>query len=88
MTDHLLLRLAITAVLIFVVVRLLIRISTFRGRRLLIGRWRRLTRWEFWPPWAFYPPVVLYLCYLGLKHRGLTLFTCANPAVEEGGFVG
>src|SRR6266545_2522670 len=88
MTDHLLLRLAITAVLIFVVVRLLIRISTFRGRRLLMGGWRRLTRWEFWPPWAFYPPVVLYILYLGLKHRSLTLFTCANPAIEEGGFVG
>jgi membrane protein DedA with SNARE-associated domain/pimeloyl-ACP methyl ester carboxylesterase len=88
MTDHLLLRLAITAILIFIAVRVLVRISTFRGRRLLIGRWRRLTRWEFWPPWAFYPPVVLYLCYLGLKHRGLTLFTCANPAIEEGGFVG
>ena len=88
MTSHLLLRLTITAILIFVFVRLLLRISTFRGRRLLIGSLGRLMRWEFWPPWAFYPPVVFYLCYLGLKHRSLTLFTCANPAIEEGGFVG
>ena len=88
MSNHLLLRLAITASLIFVVVRLLIRVSTFRGRRQLVGRWRRLVRWEFWPPWAFYPPVVLYLGYLGLRHRSLTLFTAANPAIEEGGFVG
>lgn len=47
-----------------------------------------MTRWEFWPPWAFYPPVVLYIFYIGLKHRSLTLFTCANPAIEEGGFIG
>ena len=88
MTDHLLLRLAITALLIFVLVRLLIRLSTFRGRRLLLARWRRMTRWEFWPPWVFYPPVVLYVCYLGLRHRSLTVFSCANPAIEGGGFIG
>src|SRR6185369_2892020 len=61
---------------------------TFRGRRLLVGAWNRLTHWEFWPPWVFYPPVVFYILYLGLKHKGLTVFTCANPAIEEGGFVG
>lgn len=32
--------------------------------------------------------MVLYVCYLGLKHRSLTLFTCANPAIEESGFIG
>ena len=88
MTNHLLSRLAITAILIFVFVRLLLRLSTFRGRRLLIGRLGRLLRWEFWPSWVFYPPVVFYICFLGLKHRSLTLFTSANPAIEEGGFVG
>jgi pimeloyl-ACP methyl ester carboxylesterase/membrane protein DedA with SNARE-associated domain len=88
MTDHLLWRLAITALLIFVLVRLLVRLSTFRGRRLLLGRLRRLIRWEFWPPWVFYPPVVLYIAYLGRKYRSLTLFTCANPGIEEGGFIG
>ncbi|MEP6913699.1 MAG: VTT domain-containing protein [bacterium] len=83
-----LLRLAIPALLLFVLVKLLVRLTSFRGRRLLVARWRRLKRWEFWPLWAFYPPVVLHLGYLGLKHRSLTLFTCANPAIEEGGFVG
>jgi membrane protein DedA with SNARE-associated domain len=82
------LRIAITALLVFVVLRLLLRLSSFRGRRLLIGHWRRLTRWEFWPPWIFYPPLILYVIFLGLKYRSLTLFTCANPAIEEGGFTG
>jgi membrane protein DedA with SNARE-associated domain len=86
--QSVLLRVAISALVIFVVMRLLLRLMTFRGRRLLVGRWRRFTRWEFWPPWVFYPPVVLYVVFLGLKYRSFTLFTCANPAIEEGGFTG
>lgn len=87
-TEHVWWRLAVAAILLFVFVRLLIRLATNRGRRLLIARWRRLRHWEFWPPWLFYPPVLAYIGYLGLKYRSLTLFTCANPAIAEGGFVG
>jgi hypothetical protein len=61
---------------------------TDRGRRLLLSRWRRVTRWEFWPPWVFYPPVVCYILYLMVKHRSVTLFTAANPAIVAGGVVG
>lgn len=57
-------------------------------RRELVGRVRRATRWEFWRPWAFYPPVVIYVFYLGLKHKNLTLFTAVNPAIPDGGFIG
>jgi hypothetical protein len=57
-------------------------------RRHVVGRFRRVTRWEFWPLWAFYPPVLMYLFYLGLKHKNLTLFTAANPAIRDGGFIG
>ncbi len=70
------------------VVKLAVRLATYRGRRLVVSRWRRLVRWEFWPPWVFYPPVVLYVALLGLKHRGLIVFTCANPGIPEGGFIG
>ncbi len=80
--------LLIAATLIFVLVRVVLPLATWRGRRLMLSRWRRLTRWEFWPMWAFYPPVVLYILYLGLRHRSLTLFTAANPAIPGGGFVG
>ncbi len=59
-----------------------------RQRRLLLSRWRRLTVWEFWPLWMFYPPVILYIIYLGLRHRSMTLFTAANPAMPAGGFIG
>jgi membrane protein DedA with SNARE-associated domain len=39
-------------------------LGTWRGRRLFLSRWRRLTRWEFWPMWAVYPPVVAYIVWL------------------------
>lgn len=86
--ESLLLRAAIIAITVFIVVKLTLQLATYRGRRLLVGRWRRLLHWEFWPPWIFYPPVVIYIIYLGIKFRSLTLFTCANPAIEEGGFIG
>ena len=72
----------------YALVSVALRLTSFRGRRLLVSRWRRAWRWEFWPPYVFYPPVVVYVLLLGLKHRCLTLFTCANPGMPSGGFVG
>ncbi|MEM6456664.1 MAG: alpha/beta fold hydrolase [Acidobacteriota bacterium] len=60
-------------------------LATHRGRRLLYGRWRRWRRWEFWPMWMLYPPIVVYALWLGLRHRGLTVFTAANPGIPAGG---
>jgi len=50
-----------------------------------LGRWRH---WEFWPAWIFYPPVAVYGLWLGVKYRGLTLPTAANPGIFSGGMVG
>lgn len=73
---------------LFGLVRLAVSLASYRGRRLLLSRWRRLTRWEFWPPWLFYPPVVAYILVLALKHRSATLFTSVNPGIPGGGFAG
>ena len=82
------LKLLVGAVVLFVITRLVSALLTFRGRRGLARRWKRLTRWEFWPPYVFYPPVLVYVFWLGLKHRGFTLFTASNPAIPAGGFIG
>ena len=82
------LALVLVLVAILVTERVVIRLFTFRGRRALVGAWLRWTRWEFWPPWLFYPPVVLYVLWLGLKHRSLSLVTAVNPAIPTGGFIG
>jgi hypothetical protein len=62
--------------------------STYRGRRTLVGFWRRITRWEFWPPWLFYPPIVGWIVLLMIRYRSLTVFTASNPGMPGGGFVG
>ena len=78
----------VSAIALFLLLKFLIPLATWRGRRMLLSRWRRLTRWEFWPRWAFYPPIVAYVLWLALKHRSLLLFTAVNPGIPGGGFVG
>jgi len=77
----------LTVLVALMLTRLLPRLFSWRGRRLLVSRWRRTIRWEYWPPIVFYPPVALYVLWLGIRHRGLTLFTSANPGIEAGGFI-
>lgn len=73
---------------LFALLKLCMRLATWRGRRALVGWWRRWSRWEFWPPYVFYPPVLLYLLWLSVRQRSLTLFTAVNPAIPASGFVG
>jgi len=76
-------------VAIWLVSRLVVALMTWRGRRLLLGRWRRLTHWEFWPMWTVYAPVCAdILLRLAPKHGGLGVFTAVNPGIEAGGFIG
>ncbi|MCZ6727287.1 MAG: alpha/beta fold hydrolase [Acidobacteria bacterium] len=64
------------------------QLASYRGRRLWRGRWCRRLRWEFWPRWLFYSPVLPWIAWLSLRHRGVGVFTAANPGMPEGGFVG
>ena len=77
----------LTAVIALLLTRLAPRLCSRRGRRLLAAAWTRTVRWEYWPPFVFYVPVALYVLWLGIRHRGLTLFTAANPSIEAGGFI-
>jgi len=72
---------------ILVVIKLILPLTTFRGRRRFVAAWRRMRNSEFWPPWAFYPPVVAYVIWLGLRYRSPLLFSAANPAMPAGGVV-
>ena len=77
--------LAAAGLCVWVLVQVGMQAMTWRGRRLLQGKWMRLTRWEFWPRWAVYPPVVVYCCWLASRYRGATLFTAVNPGMGAGG---
>ena len=72
----------------FVILRTLFYFSSWKNRRLFIGRLKRIANWEFWSLKVFYFPVVIYVLILAVKYRGLTVFTSANPAILAGGFIG
>jgi membrane protein DedA with SNARE-associated domain len=74
---------------VYLLTRLVAPLFTWRGRRLLLGRWRRLSRWEFWPYYVTNVPTFIYVLYLGfIKYRKPALFTVVNPAMKpDGGFM-
>lgn len=78
----------VAAIATFIAVRFATRLTTYRGRRLAVGKVKRILRWEFWPLPVFYVPVVCYVILLSIRYRSLTIFTCVNPAMPAGGFVG
>jgi membrane protein DedA with SNARE-associated domain len=77
-----------TMLVLWTAVRFCVPLLSFKGRRLLVSRYKRLRHWEFWPIWLFYIPVVGYILYLGTRYRHWTLFTAVNPAIPAGGIVG
>lgn len=72
----------------FVALNLILRLATWRGRRMLVGTYLRWRHWEFWSLRTFYLPIIIYIAYLAVKFRSLSVFADANPAIEAGGFVG
>jgi membrane protein DedA with SNARE-associated domain len=80
---------ALSAIALLGAVRVLQTIATWRGRRLLLSRWRRLTRWEYWPIWAVYLPVIPWIVGCACRHRSLGVVTAANPGMGgAGGLIG
>lgn len=75
-------------VVVWLLVRTLSLATSWRGRRLLVGQWRRLTRWEYWPPVFVFPPVVLDLLRAALVHRTPAVFTACNRGIPHGGLYG
>ena len=72
----------------YFLIRFLLKLTTWKGRRLALGKWKRIRHWEFWKLKVFYPPILAYIAWLMWKHKSVTIFTCANPAIEASGFVG
>lgn len=73
--------------LLWVVFKIVIPAFTFKGRRLLYGKWMRLTNWEFWSPFAIYSIVFGYIISLWIRFRSITVFSASNPGIEDGGFI-
>ena len=72
---------------LLILLKLIVPAFSHRGRRMLLGKWLRISRWEYWPLWLFYPPVVLYIFWKGLRHKHLAWFTATNPGMPLSGLV-
>lgn len=72
----------------FIVLHFALRAATWRGRRMLAGTFLRWRKWEFWSLRTFYLPIIVYIGWLAIKFKSLSVFADANPAIEAGGFVG
>jgi len=55
---------------------------TYRGRRMLRGRWNRLTQWDFWPALPVYFPVFIYCLCLAIRYRSLTVWAACNSGMH------
>ena len=75
-------------ILSFIALKIFLHFLSWKNRRLFVGRIKRFTNWEFWSLRVFYFPVVIYVLFLAFKHRSLSVFTCSNPAILAGGFIG
>jgi membrane protein DedA with SNARE-associated domain len=63
-------------------------VASADGRARFATRLERWRRWEFWPAWLVNAPIAVWVAVLAIRHRGLTVFTAANPGIEDGGVVG
>ncbi len=62
---------------------------TWRGRRELVMKFRRLTRATLWSSALLYLPIRLAILLTSLRLRSLTAFASANPGFGRmGGFIG
>ena len=73
---------------IFISLKVIVPLTTYRGRRLLSAKLKRTIRWEYWPSYVIYFPVLIYAFILAVKYRSLTVFTATNPSIEDAGFIG
>lgn len=77
--------LVVAILCLWILLRAILPLFSWRGRRLMRSRWLRTWRWEFWPVWVVYPPVVLCLIWQAIRLRGALLFTCCDPAIPHSG---
>ena len=76
--------------ILYAATRLVVPLFSWRGRRLLLSKWRRIRHWEFWPYYVTNSVTFLYALYLGcFRYRQPTLFTVVNPSMKpDSGFIG
>lgn len=74
------------AFVLFLLFKIVIPLFSWRGRRLLLARWQRLTHWEYWPAFVIYPLALWPLFLRRLQGQRVLDFLLCNPAMPLSGF--
>ncbi|CAM2006766.1 DedA family protein [Acanthopleuribacter pedis] len=74
--------------LMFVFLKLVMKLSDWRIRRRLKSRLRRFYRWEFWPIPIVYAPIIGYNLWCMVRYRALSYPLVSNPGINNSGFIG
>jgi membrane protein DedA with SNARE-associated domain len=74
--------------ILFAFIRLLNHTFSYKARRLLRSRLRRLLRWEFWSISWVYVPLLPYFIWLILRNRSLRAPLYVNPGIQFSGIIG
>ncbi len=69
----------------WLVAQLGLGLATWRGRRLLLSRWRRLTRSELWPRWVLLGPAAACEAWWMLRLRRRGVLNDVNGATATAG---
>ncbi len=86
--SHFLFGLIVFVLALFLIIKVGLKLTNWRSRRIFWGQIKKRFYWEFWSLKVFYFPVALYVLWLSIKHRGITVFTATNPAIFASGFIG
>ena len=68
-----------TVLVMVFAIKFVIPSFTWKGRRMVVSRWKRMTQWEFWPAWLFYTPVFCHYLWLALRHRTPVSLAWSTP---------
>ncbi len=68
----------------YLFIKLIVPLFTYRGRRILKGKFTRKLNWKTWPTYILYSPVVICLIKVWFKYRSISVFTAANAHIDEG----
>ena len=78
--------LLLLVLVLFLLIKVIVPLLSWRGRRFLAGKWRRITHWEYWSPAIVYPLAVGPLLFRRLRGKRILDFLNCNPAMPLSGF--
>lgn len=76
----------ILVLVLVLIIKIIVPLFSWQGRRILLGKWRRLTHFEYWSPAIVYPLALWPLFFRRLQGKRTLDFLLCNPCMPLSGF--